>query len=69
MPTDRERTNALKGERSKQRRRLTAIQKETAAEVTRLLRLSRGSEQGDLAGAPTEFQAFLLPQLRSQGPA
>lgn len=65
MATDRARNNALRRERSKQRRRLTAIQKDTAAEVARLLRLAEDRIKASLAGAPTEFQAFLLPQLQA----
>ena len=65
MATDRERNNALRRERTAQRRRLTAIQRDTAAEVTRLLRAAEDRINATLVGAPTDFQAFLLPQQQA----
>ncbi len=65
MATDRDRNNALRRERTAQRRRLTAIQRETAAEVIRLLRVAEDRIRATLAGTPTDFQTFQLTQQQA----
>lgn len=42
------------------------IQRETAAEIERLLRLARRRIQATLAGQPTDYQRWRLPQLRAE---
>lgn len=51
-------------ERTARRRRLTAIQRDTAAELTRLLKLAEADVLARLAATPSEFDAFVLPALQ-----
>ncbi len=61
---DRQRNKRFRKERTLQMRRRTRIQRETAAEVTRLLKEAEQKIKATLAGAPTEFEAWYLPQLQ-----
>ena len=64
MATDRERQNRLKRERSAASSRLPRIQRETDAEVRRLLRRARRDIRAGLAAAaPGGFQAVSLAGL------
>ena len=65
MATDRERERKLKAERSKRARALPRIQRDTAAEVTRLLKRAEKDIQSALTGAPSDYQAWALPQLQA----
>lgn len=62
--TNKERNKRFRKERTRQLRRRTRIQRDTAAEVTRLLREAEQQIKAALAGAPTEFEAWYLPQLQ-----
>lgn len=57
------RDQAFLEERSRQVKRLTEIQRDTAGEIERLLKEAAARIQGELAGTPTEFQVFQLPIL------
>ena len=63
MASDRERR--LKGERSRRQRALPRIQRDTAAEVTRLLKRAEHDIRATLAGTPSDYHAFILPQLQA----
>ena len=65
MATGRERERKLKGERSRRQKALPRIQRDTAAEVKKLLRRAGRDVCAALAGAPSEFDAFLLPRLQA----
>ncbi|MGE0256903.1 MAG: hypothetical protein AB7N54_19940 [Alphaproteobacteria bacterium] len=65
MADDRERDRAFRAERRRQQRRLTAIQRDTAGEVARILREAETRISARLAGPASEFQAFLLPEARN----
>ena len=65
MATDRERVRKLRGERSRRQRVLPRIQRDTAGEVTRLLRRAERDIRATLAGTPSEFDAFTLPRLQT----
>lgn len=65
MATDRERNDALRRERTARRKVLTRIQRDTRAEVDRLLAEARDRIAVRLADAPSEFDAFILPQLQA----
>ena len=65
MATDRERERKLKAQRSRRARALPRIQRETAAEVTRLLKQAETTIRATLAGAPTDYQVFVLPSLQA----
>ncbi len=65
MATDRERERKLRGERSRRQRVLPRIQRDTAGEVTRLLRRAERDIRATLAGTPSEFDAFALPRLQT----
>ena len=65
MATDRERERKLEAERSKRARALPHIQRATAVEVTRLLKRAEKDIRSALAGAPSDYQAFVLPQLQA----
>ena len=65
MATDRERERKLKAERSRRARALPRIQRETAAEVARLLKQAETTIRVTLANAPTDYQAWVLPQLQA----
>ena len=65
MATDRERERKLEAERSKRARALPRIQRATTVEVTRLLKRAEKDIRSALAGAPSDYQAFVLPQLQA----
>ena len=60
-----ERERKLKAERSKRARALPRIQRDTAAEVTRLLKRAEKDIRSALTGAPSDYQAWALPQLQA----
>ena len=64
MPTKRQRDNALKKERRKRGRRLTAIQRDTAGEIERLLREADASIAARLAQSTSDFEQATLPALQ-----
>lgn len=53
-------------ERKSQLKRLMRIQRDTLAEVTRLLRQAQAQIKGELAGSPSDFQAWRLTGLQQQ---
>ena len=55
MATERERERKLKAERSKRARALPRIQRDTAAEVTRLLKRAEKDIRSALTGAPSDY--------------
>ncbi len=65
MATDRQRERRLKGERSRRARALPRIQKDTAAEVGRILGRAERDIRATLAGAPSDYQAWALPSLQA----
>ena len=65
MATDRERERKLKGEPSRRARALPRIQRETAAEVNRLLKQAETAIRVTLARAPSDYQLWVLPQLQT----
>ena len=64
MATDAERNRAFRKERTKRARALPRIQRETAAEIGRLLQRTDRTLRAELAGDASEFVRFLNPQLR-----
>jgi Phage Mu protein F like protein len=66
MADDSDRNKRFRAERKRQSRRLTRIQRDTAAEVRRLLKLAdqRIRAQLGVMPPPTEWQAFHLPKLQ-----
>ena len=66
MATDGERNRKLRAERSAQLRRLPRLQKETLARIAALLAEAQTRIAARLAAAPSEFDAFILPQLQEQ---
>lgn len=66
MATDAERDAKLRAERSAQLRRLPALQKDTLARIVALLAEADRRIAARLAAAPSEFDAFILPQLQEQ---
>lgn len=64
MPTDAERNKRFRAERRRADRVRTRIQRDTFAEIQRLLKEADERLRVILAGAPSEFQSFLLPQLQ-----
>ena len=65
---ERERERKLKAERSKRARALPRIQRDTAAEITRLLNRAAKDVRSALAGGASDYQAWALPQLQVLGP-
>lgn len=59
-----ERDTAFEEERDRQEKRLPAIQADTEKEVSRLLDEATKEIQAILAGAPTDYQSWSLPQLQ-----
>ena len=64
MATDAERNRAFRKERAKRSRALPRIQRETDAEIGRLLRRTERDLRAQLAGDASDFTRFLNPQLR-----
>ena len=64
MATDAERNKAFRKERAKRSRALPRIQRETDAEIGRLLRRTDRDLRAQLAGDASDFTRFLNPQLR-----
>lgn len=62
--TDDERDRRFKGERKRQARRQAAIQRDTAAEIKRLLREAEATIKARLAAQLSEFDQWRLPELR-----
>ena len=62
---ERERERKLKAERSKRARALPRIQRDTAAEVTRLLNRAAKDVRSALAGGASDYQAWTLPRLQA----
>jgi len=62
--TKKERDRAASKARTQVLRRRTRIQIDTREEVLRLLKTAQARIAGILAGTPSEFQVFLLPQLQ-----
>lgn len=61
---DRQRNKKFRKERTVQLRRRTRIQRDTGKEITRLLKEAEAKIKLTLAGAPTEYEAWYLPQLQ-----
>lgn len=59
-----ERRRAFEGARRAALRRRTAIQRDTASEIIRLLKLARDRIREILAGQPTDYQRWSLPPLQ-----
>lgn len=66
MATDEERNRAFRKERALRDRVRTAIQRDTVAEVKRLLRVAQDDIRQRLAGAPSDFDTFVLPRLEAE---
>ena len=64
MATDAERNRAFKKERAKRSRALPRIQRETDAEIGRLLRRTNRELRAQLADDASDFTRYLNPQLR-----
>lgn len=64
--TKKERDRAFARARTAALKRRTAIQRDTAAELIRLLTEAQTRIAATLAGTTTDFQAFMLPQLQRQ---
>lgn len=64
MTTDREKNRRFRAARSAQLKRLPQLQKDTAAEVVRLLRQAEREILAQLASQPSDFQAWHLPNLQ-----
>lgn len=64
MANDKDRDRAFRRERNRRQRALPRIQRDTVAEVTRLLEQAEGDIRTTLSGAPSEFDAALLPQMQ-----
>ena len=65
MVSDNDRTKAFNAERTKQRRRMTAMQRDLAAEITRLLKLAETDVTARLAGAVADYERITLPTLQA----
>lgn len=63
MPTDRERTRAFNKERRNQLKAGLVIRKDTYGEIRRLLAQAQTRIQVILAGQPSDYQQWILPQL------
>lgn len=61
-----ERDRAFRAARRASARRLTAIQRDTDAEVRRILAAAAASVRETLAGQPTDYQRWALPRLKRQ---
>ena len=61
---DSERNKKFRKERTVQVRRRTKIQRDTAKEITRLLKVAEANIKLTLAGAPSEYESWYLPQLQ-----
>lgn len=61
-----ERDKAFRAARRKALARRAQIQRDTAAEIERLLKLARQRIDTILAGQPTDYQRWRLPQLRRE---
>ena len=57
---------AFKDEQKAQLKRRPQIQQDTYAEIIRLLNLAQADIKTTLAGAPTEYQQFYLPQMQQE---
>jgi hypothetical protein len=64
--TDKERKRLFQRARREVLRRRTAIQRDTAAEIVRLLNLARDRIRETLAAQPTDYERWYLPQLQRQ---
>lgn len=60
-----DRTKKFNAERTRQRRRKTAIQRDTYAELQRLLKQADAEIRAILVAAPSDYQQWLLPQLQA----
>ena len=63
MATDREREQAFRRARTAAAKELPRIQRDTDREVRRLLNAARSTIRHRLLTSPTEYQAWMLPQL------
>lgn len=64
--TDRERDRAYRRAQAEVLRRRIRLQTDTHAEIQRLLTQAIQEVRAALAGAPSEFQAWYLPQLQAE---
>lgn len=64
-PTDRDRTRAFTAESRRQALRLTAMQRDLAAEITRLLKVAETDITARLAGAVQDYERLTLPTLQA----
>lgn len=62
--TDEEKRKAFMKARTVELRRGVAIKRDTAAEVTRLLRLASKLVTAELAAQPSDYQSWYLPRLQ-----
>lgn len=60
-----DRDKRFRAERGRRQRRLTAIQRDTGLEVTRLLRQSETEILATLAAQPSDYELWRLPELLS----
>lgn len=63
--TKREKDRAFSRARTAERRRLPRIQRDTHAELLRLLKTAEERIAGILAATPTDYQAWMLPQQQA----
>jgi hypothetical protein len=63
--SDNDRNRAFRGERTRQRRRLTAMQRDLSAEIERLLKEAETSIAARLAGAVPDYERLTLPTLQA----
>jgi len=64
-PTDGERNRAFRKEATRQRRRMTAMQRDLAKEITRLLKVAEADIAGRLAAAASSYDEATLPSLQA----
>jgi len=66
MPTDKQRNNAFKKTRTAQLRVGLKIRKDTYGEIVKLLKGAEKNLVQALRTAPTDYQAFYLPQVQAE---
>ncbi len=64
--TDSERKRLFERARREVLKKRTAIHRDTAAEIVRLLKLAQARIRETLANAPSDYQQWRLPQLQAQ---
>ncbi|NOY63595.1 MAG: hypothetical protein GXP10_10695 [Gammaproteobacteria bacterium] len=64
MTTDKEKNRKFRKARKERLKARTRIQRDTRTEILRLLRTARDEITQTLAGTPSDFQQFQLPQIK-----